>query len=285
MDAGKFLEAGGRLRYSHGSAQPRPRRSRKPRPRKQKQCWQCGSGSHLAHDCPGSSAPGGNAAPNSPASAAPATFDGVARGPADSGALSGPDANASSLLLGLLGSPDTRDLILRQLPVRTLCLCRRLCRAAKSLLEASVLRGLPRPTAMAGFSMRVEGFGLGKFLCQCESFDWARMRWVAAGNLPTRRADFAISEIRDGTGRLLVIGGCHDVKKQPIAWADYHSPPTLGPAALARRPAAGQQRSQPEVLPLAGEQWKSVGCSAVTLRDGQPLPPCSQQSQPGQISP
>ena len=229
MDA-SLLARGGQLRYRHGGGgSARGARSDLGRPqgmahsrwhsrrRKHKQankgcCWTCGQPGHQSSQCPSSVAP---------TAAAPA--------PATAG------VNQANALIQLLCNPDTRNLLTRWLPLWAICASRRLCREARAALGVE-LSTLPCPTAIAGFSMKVAGEATGKFLRCAETFHWHRMCWLQSGHLPTRRADFAMATVGgDKNDRLIIIGGSQDVRKRPIAWADYFRP-TLPSSAGAARP-------------------------------------------------
>ena len=92
----------------------------------------------------------------------------------------------------MLSNADLVPLLLRWLPLWTICSCRRLCREALRSVDAELAQ-LRSPLAVGGFSMRVQGYGTGKFLRGCEAFDWAGGRWLQWGHLPTARADHTLA--------------------------------------------------------------------------------------------
>ena len=187
-----------------------------------------------------------------------------------------PEAQPGAHLLVLLSNTDLLPLVLCWLPLWSICRCRRVCREAQQRLDAELSR-LRKPVAIGGFSMKEEGYGLGKFLAGAEAFDWVRGRWLDAGALPTRRADHTVVQLDEppacddppsghaaggaaprpslttgASSVFLVFGGVNEPSKQAISWADFYSPNRRSSPG-----AAGPSAAAPSVLPLQHQQLRA----------------------------
>ena len=230
---GQQRQGGSRGRGSRGGGSAGPRRGRGgggPRT-----CYRCGLPGHIRRDCP---QPADGDAPRPAGVAA----GGRKRDRTPSAAAPHPGAAAAHLppsqLLLVLSNADLVPLLLRWLPLWTICSCRRLCREALRSVDAELAQ-LRSPLAVGGFSMRVQGYGTGKFLRGCEAFDWAGGRWLQWGHLPTARADHTLA--------------CGPAPPFPSPYAHLHSLP----AGAANCPLRVQR---PRCLARTST-WRSRGSS------------------------
>ena len=191
-----------------------------------------------------------------------------------------PTPQPGAQLLALLSSTDLLPLILCWLPLWSIVRCRRLCREALLRLDAQ-LGKIPQPVSVGGFSMREQGYSLGKFLAGAERFNWLRGQWVDAGALSTRRADHTVVSLEpelpsptrsSATGgssiapvpTLLVLGGVNAPSKQAISWADFYRP-VAQPQRHHSNLLPGPRSAIPTVLPLEHEQLRASSCVALRL--------------------
>lgn len=145
----------------------------------------------------------------------------------------------------------------------------------------ALLGKLPQPVSVGGFSMKEQGYGLGKFLAGGERFEWTRGQWVGAGALSTRRADHTVVSLTPETPRadeplaggcsqifaaptLLVFGGVNAPTKQAISWADFYRPVAQAtPRNYSASPAP--RNTLPGVMPLEPQQLRASSCLALRL--------------------
>lgn len=188
-----------------------------------------------------------------------------------------PTPQPGAQLLTLLSNTDLLPLILCWLPLWSIVRCRRLCREALLQLDAQ-LGKIPQPVSVGGFSMKEQGYSLGKFLAGGERFDWLRGRWVDAGALSTRRADHTVVSLEPElpspknsaaaggspiapAPTLLVLGGVNTPSKQAISWADFYRPV----AQRYHSPLPGPASATPTVLPLEHQHLRASSCVALRL--------------------